>query len=152
VAQLVDYEVLVGHRVLQQDQMPRRVAAKASEARYAEQPRRDDDANAAHIHRLGIELEPVEACLRAFEQLAAIQRGDRRSAWFLEDEDDEQDQNEDRCADADVHVLPLVAYGRCYPQRGSPKHLVVAVEVADHVRADHVVDVELEKQPPPACR
>jgi hypothetical protein len=40
-----------------------------------------------------------------------FKRANRRWVEVLEDEDDEQDQNEDRCADADVHVLPLVALG-----------------------------------------
>jgi hypothetical protein len=73
VAQLVDDEVLVGHRVLHEDQVSRGVPAEAAKARYAEQPGRDDDANATQVDRLGIELEPVQASLRPLEQLAPVQ-------------------------------------------------------------------------------
>jgi hypothetical protein len=73
VAQLVDDQVLVRHRVLHEDQMPRCVAAEAAKARYAEEPGRDDDANAAQVDRLGIEVEPVQASLRPLEQLAPVE-------------------------------------------------------------------------------
>jgi len=81
VAQLVDHEVLVEHRALQQDQVPRGVPAEAAKARNTEQPRRDDDPDAAQVDRLGIELEPVEPGLRAFEQLAPIQVRGPRLGW-----------------------------------------------------------------------
>lgn len=123
MAQLVDHEVLVEHRALQQDQVPRGVSAEAAEARDSEQPGGDDDPDAAQVDRLGIELEPVEPGLRAFEQLAPIQMRRLRVGWnLLEDENDEQDQDEDRCADADVHVLPLVWFRSTYPTDGSKMH------------------------------
>jgi hypothetical protein len=79
----MDDEVLVGDGVLQEDQMPRGVTAEAAKARYAEQPGRDDDANAAQVDRLGIELEPVQASLRPSEQLAPVQgRGLRLGCDF----------------------------------------------------------------------
>jgi hypothetical protein len=53
VAELVDQQVLVECRLLQQDEMPSGVAAEAPEARDAKQPGRDDDADAAKVDRLG---------------------------------------------------------------------------------------------------
>ena len=70
VAELVDDEVLVERRALQEDEMPGGVAAEAPEAGDAEQPRRDHDADAAQVDRLGIEIEAIEAGLRTFQQLA----------------------------------------------------------------------------------
>jgi hypothetical protein len=56
----VDDEVLVRLRALQEDQVSCGVAAEAPEARHAKEPRCDHDAHAAHVDRLGIEIEPVE--------------------------------------------------------------------------------------------
>jgi hypothetical protein len=98
----VDHEVLVDCRLLQQDEMARGVSAEAPEAGDPEQPGRDDNADAAKVDRLRVEVEPVQACLGACEY-----DGDDGApacgARELEDEDDEQDHDEDRCADADVH-------------------------------------------------
>jgi hypothetical protein len=60
VTELVDHEVLVDRRVLQQDEMARGVSAEAPEAGDAEQPGRDDYADAAQVDRLRVEVEPVE--------------------------------------------------------------------------------------------
>ena len=72
MAELVDDEVLVERRALQENEMAGGVSAEEPEARDAEQPRRDDDADAAEVHGLRIELEPVETSLRALEQLAPL--------------------------------------------------------------------------------
>jgi hypothetical protein len=63
----VHHEVLVDCRVLQQDEVARGVSAEAPEAGDAEQPGRDDYADAAKVDRLRVEVEPVEACLGACE-------------------------------------------------------------------------------------
>ena len=70
MAELVDDEVLVERRALQEDEMPRGVSAEAAEAGDAEQPGSDDDADAAQVDRFRIEVEAVEARLRAGEQLS----------------------------------------------------------------------------------
>ena len=49
-----------------------------------------------------------------------FKRADRWWVEFLEDEDDEQDHDEDRCADADVHVLPLVALWGAHTHGAAP--------------------------------
>jgi hypothetical protein len=72
MAEFVHDEVLIKRRAFQEDEMSRGVSAEAAKAGDTEQPRRDDEANAAKINWLGVELQPVQPRLRAFEQLAAI--------------------------------------------------------------------------------
>ena len=70
MAELVDDEVLVERRALQEDEMPRGVSAKAAEAGDAEQPGSYDEADAAQVDRIRIQLEAVEARLRSGEKLS----------------------------------------------------------------------------------
>ena len=67
MAQLVDDQILVGRRALQEDQMPRGIPPEAPEAGNAKQPGRDDDANAAQVDRSRVEIQTIEPRLRAFE-------------------------------------------------------------------------------------
>jgi hypothetical protein len=55
VAELVDDEVLVDPRALQQNQVPGGIAAEAPEPGNREQPRRHYEPDAVEIDRLGIE-------------------------------------------------------------------------------------------------
>src|SRR3954454_21821618 len=52
VAQLVNHQVLVDAGAAEEDQMPGGVAVEAPEARHSEEPGRDHEAHAAHVHRL----------------------------------------------------------------------------------------------------
>jgi hypothetical protein len=79
VAELVDDEVFVERRALQENEMAGCVPAEAPEPGDAEQPRRDDDTNTAQVDRLRIELEPIQPCLRAFEQFGPGLRHRRAS-------------------------------------------------------------------------
>jgi hypothetical protein len=72
VAQLVRDEVLVDRGALQQHEVARRVAAKAPEARHAEEPGHHEQPDAAEVNRLGIEAEPVEPRLRPPEDFPAL--------------------------------------------------------------------------------
>jgi len=64
-------EVLVHVRPLQEDEVPRCISAEAPEAGQPEEPRRDHDPHAVEVDRLGVEVEPIEPGLGAFQQLAA---------------------------------------------------------------------------------
>jgi hypothetical protein len=55
VAELVDDEILVDTRALQQNQVAGGVAAEAPEPGNREQPRRHDQPDTVEIDRLGIE-------------------------------------------------------------------------------------------------
>ncbi len=70
MTQLVDDEVLVHVRPLQENQVPRGVSAEARKAGHPEEPRCDQYPHAAQVDRLGVEVEPIEPGLGAFEQLA----------------------------------------------------------------------------------
>jgi hypothetical protein len=65
VAELVDDEVLVDVRALEQDEVTGRVPAEAPEAWHPEQPGGDHQPDAVQINRLGIQPETIEASLRA---------------------------------------------------------------------------------------
>ena len=78
VAELVRDEVVGRVGALQQDRPPERVAVVAAEAGDAEEPGRDEDADAIDPHRLGVVVERVEAGLRA--RRARARRGRASSA------------------------------------------------------------------------
>ena len=65
MAELVDNEVLVDLRPLQQHEVTGGVAAEAPEARHPEQAGGDDQPDAVQIDRFGIQAQTVEARLRA---------------------------------------------------------------------------------------
>ncbi len=65
MTQLVDDEVVVDFRPLEDDQMSRGVAAEPPEAGHTEEPGGDHDAHAAQVDRLWVEVEPIEPGLRA---------------------------------------------------------------------------------------
>ena len=67
MAELVDDEVFVERRALQENEVARGVALEAAKARYAKQPGHNEDANAADVNRLGVALQPVEPLLRPLE-------------------------------------------------------------------------------------
>jgi hypothetical protein len=59
----------------------RRVSAEAPEAGHPEEPGGDQYPHAAQVDRLGVEVEPIEPGLCAFEQLAPwCARGARAGA------------------------------------------------------------------------
>lgn len=70
VAELVDEQILVrgGLRVPERDRPPERIGGEAPQVRQAEEPGRDDEADAVGAHRARVVVEPVEARPRALQR------------------------------------------------------------------------------------